>query len=420
MATGNPDERNAKLTRLLDVSRELGATVELLPLLKEVEAAALGVLDCERATVFLYDAPKDQLYSKVATGVDEIRFSAKLGIAGEAAQTRSIINVPDAYADPRFNPDVDKKTGFRTRNMVTFPLVGHDGDLVGVLQVLNKKGDPFDADDEESAAILSSLAGVAIQRQMLLEEYAEKKKLERDLDLARDIQQNLLPKSCPVAPGFDIAGWNKPADKTGGDLFDFQTLTDGRIIFSVADATGHGIGPALVMSECRALFRAAIGFSTDLPDVFQHVNNHLAQDMAAGRFVTCFYGWLDPAAKIIQYISGGQGPLLHVHAQSQKVDQFNASAAPLGIFPDADYEMANPIQLAPGDLFIVATDGFYEWANPQDEQFGTRRLTEYLCQHRNESAQKIIEGLHDTLRKFTAGTTQDDDLTMVIVKREPA
>jgi len=420
MAPTNPEKRIANLSRLLDVSRELGATVELLPLLQEVEAAALGVLDCERATVFLYDAPNDQLYSKVATGVDEIRFSAKRGIAGEAAQTRSIINVPDAYADARFNPDVDKKTGFRTRNMLTFPLVGHDGDLVGVLQVLNKKGDPFDPDDEESAGILSSLAGVAIQRQMLLEEYAEKKKLERDLDLARDIQQNLLPKSCPAAPGFDIAGWNKPADQTGGDLFDFQTLPDGRIIFTVADATGHGIGPALVMSECRALFRAAIGFSTDLPNVFRNVNNQLAADMAAGRFVTCFYGWLDADAKRIEYISAGQGPLIHVHAESQNVDQHHATAAPLAIFPNADYEMAHPIQMDPGDLFVVATDGFFEWTNPQDEQFGTQRLAQYLRDHRHEPAQRIIEGLHDTLRAFTAGTPQDDDLTIVVVKREPA
>ena len=110
------------LTILLDVSKRMAATTELQPLLERVEQAALRVLDCERATVFLYDPAADELYSKVATGESEIRFSAKLGIAGHAAQTRSVINVPDAYADPRFNKEVDKKTGFKTRNLISFCL----------------------------------------------------------------------------------------------------------------------------------------------------------------------------------------------------------------------------------------------------------------------------------------------------------
>ena len=234
---------------LLEVSKQMAASTELVPLLQRVEQATRQVLDCERATVFLYEACAEELYSKVATGETEIRFSAKLGIAGEAVRTKSIVNVPDAYADPRFNPEVDRKTGFRTRNLLSFCLIGHDGQVVGVLQALNKRGGPFTPDDEELASILSSQAGVAIQRQMLLDEYAEKQQLERDLDIARDIQQSLLPASAPQIDGYDIAGWNRPADQTGGDCYDFVPLAGGRWGLMLADATGHGIGPALCVSE---------------------------------------------------------------------------------------------------------------------------------------------------------------------------
>ena len=196
----------ADLTHLLDVSRQLGATVELQPLLESIERAALKVLGCERASVFLYDRTANELYSKLATGVEEIRFPADRGIAGEAAQQRTTINVEDAYADDRFNPDVDRQTGFRTRSLLTVPMSGYDGSLMGVLQVLNKRGGAFTTSDEHLAHTVGALAGVALQRQLLLEAYAEKQKLEHDLSLAREIQQSALPTAPPRLDGFDIAG----------------------------------------------------------------------------------------------------------------------------------------------------------------------------------------------------------------------
>src|SRR5690606_38160801 len=131
-----------------------------------------SALGCERATVFLYDAGRDELYSKVATGTDEIRFSARLGIAGEAVQTRDVILVPDAYADPRFNRDIDRKTGYRTRNLLTLPMIAPDGQVIGVLQVLNKIRGEFEENDVRLASALGALTGVAIKRQMLLDESA--------------------------------------------------------------------------------------------------------------------------------------------------------------------------------------------------------------------------------------------------------
>ncbi|MBI4580625.1 MAG: SpoIIE family protein phosphatase, partial [Planctomycetes bacterium] len=284
------------LNVLVDVARRLGETFDLDSLLHTIEQAGRSALACERATVFLYDAGRDELHSQVATGTGEIRFSAKLGIAGDAVKTRSVILVGDAYADPRFNREIDRKTGYRTRNLLTLPLVAPDGQIVGVLQVLNKIGGDFTTNDQLLAAALGSLTGVALKRQILLDDAEAKRRLERDLNIAREIQQKLLPKQVPRTPGFDVAGWNRPADQTGGDIFDFFALPDGRLGIMIADATGHGIGPALIVSQCRSVLRA-ITDSTEPPaELVRRLNDLLCEDLPSDRFVTLCFGILDPAA----------------------------------------------------------------------------------------------------------------------------
>ncbi|MFQ5489269.1 MAG: PP2C family protein-serine/threonine phosphatase [Phycisphaerae bacterium] len=405
------------LTTLLEVTKQMAATTELRPLLGRVEQATLEVLDCERATVFLYDGVVDELYSEVATGGTEIRFSAKLGIAGEAARTRCIVNVPDAYADPRFNQEVDRKTGFRTRNLLSFCLIGYDGQMVGVLQALNKRGGPFGREDEELAATLSSQAGVAVQRQMLLEQYAQKQRLERDLAVARDIQQSLLPESDPKIDGYDLAGWNQPADETGGDCYDYVEMPEGCWGLVLADATGHGIGPALCVSECRALLRASIAGPDDLSDGMQRSNALLGEDLPAGRFVTTFFGVLDPGQHTVRYVSAGHGPLLHYRAADKQRVELPATTLPMGIVPDLDTDQPEPIVLARGDTLLLLTDGFFEWANPADEQFGCDRIFDLIEANPQATAAETIRLLHQAVVAFGNGTPQADDLTVIAVKR---
>ena len=141
------NEAEQHLAVLVEVVRQMSETFELGPLLQTAERAGLAALNCDRATIFLYDRERDELYSKVATGTGEIRFSARLGIAGDAARSQSIVVVPDAYADPRFNPEIDRKTGYRTRNILSVPLVTPDREVIGVLQLLNKLDGQFDASD---------------------------------------------------------------------------------------------------------------------------------------------------------------------------------------------------------------------------------------------------------------------------------
>ena len=415
----------AALEHLLEVARQLGATVELDPLLEAIATAATTVLDCERATVFLYDTGTEDLYSRVATGIEdsamkEIRFPVSRGIAGEVARTGSVITLADAYADPRFNPEFDRQSGFRTRNMLAFPLRGYDSTTVGVLQVLNKRSGQFDGHDEKLVRFLGAQAGVAVQRQMLLQEYAHKQRIQRDLNIARDIQQGLLPRENPEVAGSDIAGWNQPADETGGDSFDFLPLDDGSLAITLADATGHGIGAALIMAETRALFRATARQTRDLQRVVSEVNDLLCLDLPDGKFNTAFFGFLAPAEHTVRFLSAGQGPILVYAAATGAVRELETHGLPLGIMPEAEYDAATVFQLAPGDMLVLLTDGFYEWDRPDGEQFGTERIADLIRVDHRLPAAEFIRVVYRTVVEFSAGTRQGDDLTAVIVRRVPA
>ena len=420
--TPRDDGRLADLERLLDVARQLGATVSLDPLLAAIAAAATSLLDCERATVFLHDRKAGDLSSRLATGVagspiEEIRFPVTLGIAGEVARSGATINIPDAYADPRFNPEFDRRSGYRPRSMLTIPLTAHVGDIVGVLQLLNKRGHPFAARDEEIAGFLGTQAGVAVHRQLLLEQFAVKQRIERDLNIARDIQRGLLPRDQPVVPGFDIAGWNRPADETGGDYYDFMPVDGGGLAITIADATGHGIGPALVVSETRALFRAVVLHKPDLQRAVNEVQGLLSQDLPEGRFVTAFFGVLSPERNAITYVSAGQGPLLAYAADDARFAELPSQGLPLGFVPELEYEPAVDHVLEPGDMLVLLTDGLFEWTNAADEQFGSERVTELVHRHRDASAAELIDMLYRAVVEFSGGTPQGDDLTAVIIKR---
>lgn len=407
----------ADLQAVLEVSRDLAGTTELRPLLERVESAARHVLECERATVFLYDRDKDELYSQLATGVNEIRFSASLGIAGEVVRTGQVINVPDAYADARFNPEIDRKTGYRTRNILSFPLLGFDNSTVGVLQVLNKSDGAFDPWDEGLVKTFGAQVGVAVQRQALLEQYAEKQRIQRDLNIAREIQQGLLPKEDAKVAGFDVAGWNKPADETGGDCFAYMSLDGGNLAITLADATGHGIGPALVIAECRALFHACVAVSQDLATVVPQVNNLLEADLPGDRFVTAFLGILSPSDSTLTYLSAGQGPLLKYEVEPDTVTELAANGPPLGVIADCSFGEPERWIMRPGDMFVLVTDGFFEWANAAGEQFGTERLSEIIRASRALPSAEIIDRMYEAVLAFAGETLQADDLTAVIIKK---
>ncbi len=417
MSSPQSNKRLLALEKVLQISRDMVATNDLDELLGVIIDRSMELLDSERATLFLYDADSDELFSKIAAQSGEIRFSAGAGIAGAVVRSKHVLNIPDAYADERFNRDVDRQTGFRTRNILAVPLLDHSGDLVGVLEVLNKHTGSFDDHDITLAETLGAQAGVVIQRARLLVHYVEKQRMEHALQIARQIQQDLLPKENPQAKGFDISGWSSPADETGGDIYDFLDLGEGRWTFMLADATGHGIGPALVIAEARAMLRALSGAELDTPTVMAMVNDLLTADLSQSRFVTCIFGLIDSQAGTVRYVSAGQGPIIFYDRQSDKFDELPATALPLGIMEGTEFDEQVERRLSPGDMMIITTDGFFEAADADGDLFGTERMCQIIRRCRDLTADEIIENLRRNVFEFTGPVPQADDLTAIIVKK---
>jgi len=250
-----------------------------------------------------------------------------------------------------------------------------------------------------------------------IESRIKKLDLEHELDIARDIQQALLPEKNPDLPGYDIAGWNKPADQTGGDCYDFINMQGHRLGILLADATGHGITAAMCIAQFRALVKATSRMSDDLSRIATYVNELLTEDLPSDRFVTCFVGTLDPDAHELSYIAAGQGPLLHFHADTQTADVLNASDLPMGIMDAHLFEMHNVLEIAPRDMVVLLTDGFFEWCGPNGEQYAEDRVIQVLKESMDLPAEKIIQRIYQSVRAFVGSAPQSDDLTAVIIKR---
>ena len=420
----SPTLRAEDVGRILEISRRMGSERDLDPLLELVLAETSALLGAERASLFLYDAAKDELYSKIAqdSEIGEIRFPAGAGIAGHVAQHKVCLNISDAYNDPRFNPEPDRRTGFRTRNILACAMLDLDGNLVGVLEVLNKRGGTFGAYDEYVLAVVAAQAGVALDRARLQAQYRAKVAMERELEVARTIQQALLPRELPCVEGFDVSGWSEPAAQTGGDIYDVFPLSSGPqgksncLGFLLGDATGHGLGPALMISEARAAIRALAASTSDLGLILVEVNRLLVNDSTDGRFVTLFAGLIDGPARRVWYSSAGQGPAFVMRAGGRRVDTLEPTGMPLGILPGPNWP-ARLLDMAPGDLLIVVSDGIVECTDPQGGVFGSAALLEAARRVRDRSASDVVAEIAGQSTDFIAGRPPADDRTVVVVKR---
>ncbi|MGH8714015.1 MAG: PP2C family protein-serine/threonine phosphatase, partial [Casimicrobiaceae bacterium] len=408
------------LETILGVTSALAAPFDLMTMLAEVVRAAKQVLKADRGSVWLYDTATDELVLEVATGIKPVRVPAGAGLAGACARHRQIINVPDCYADPRFDPGVDKSSGYRTRCMLTLPLVDHKDVLVGVMQVLNKAGGGiFDAHDEALAAALAAQCAVALQRVRMTEAVIEGEKMRQELEMARVVQMGTLPATMPSLPGYDVYGTFKPATLTGGDTFDLAVLDQG-LLAVLGDATGHGIAPALSVTQMQAMLRMAFRLGADLETAFMEVNNQLADTLASDRFITAFIGLLDAPNHRMRFLSGGQGPIVHFQAASGTCARYKPTSFPLGAMHLSSLKPAVTLQMLEGDILVLVSDGIYEYHNACGEQFGEKRVEDIVRAHHRTSMADLSAILLDSVQAFASGAPQDDDITVVLVKRAAA
>jgi serine phosphatase RsbU (regulator of sigma subunit) len=242
-------------------------------------------------------------------------------------------------------------------------------------------------------------------------------RLEHDLAVARSIQQSLLPRAMPQIEGFEIAGWNQPADQTGGDYYDWQLLADGKVVVTLADVTGHGIGPALLAAVCRAYARANFRVWNGLLGAMKQINAALADDIGEERFVTFVAAVCAPGSPRVELLSAGHGPLFLYVLKEDYFEEMGTQGLPLGIVATLVSEPPQVLELNRGDLLVLATDGFFEWANSQGEFFGPKRLEDVIRTSKEKQPREIISALYHATIAFSGGTKQQDDLTVVIIKR---
>ncbi|MFQ6004885.1 MAG: PP2C family protein-serine/threonine phosphatase [Woeseia sp.] len=418
--SGSRQELDAEaLHRILEVTRKLAAPFDLDTMLSEVVDAARNILHAERGTVFLYEPDSDELVVRVATGIGTVRIPSDKGIVGESAQTRRLINVPDCYADERFNREIDKLTGYRSRCMLTIPLIGYEDSLVGVLQLLNKKDGVFDERDEFVASALAAQAAVVLHRVKITEAMIATEKLDREITVARDVQMGTLPKEMPSIKGYDVAGTFSPTDQTGGDLFDFVPISDEQLFVLMGDATGHGIGPALSATQVRAMLRVALRLEADLDEAFTHINDQLVDDLPDDRFVTAFFGLLRADNHTVRFHSGGQGPIMHFHADSGKYDWHGASTFPMGYMAQSELPDSLVIEMAAGDILGLISDGIYEYENESGGQFGQQGIVNIIDRHRDAPMPELVQLIMDAAHRYGGSLPQMDDITIVLIRRQP-
>jgi phosphoserine phosphatase RsbU/P len=404
-----------KMREILEVSRLLAVTADLEHLLTEIAKAAQGLLGAERASIFLYDMSSDELWTKIALGSATIRVPSSAGIVGFVFKTNKLLNIPDAYADARFNREVDRRTGFVTRNLLTVPMIDLKGRPIGVIQAVNKIGGIFGREDEETIELLAAQGGVAIQRYHLQVDAIQVVELRREMDLAKRVQESLLPKSAPKFPRLEAVGWTKPASVTGGDAYDLWTISPGKLGIFVGDASGHGLAPALVVSQARTLARALSEIDCDPRWVLTKMNNRLVNDLELGRFVTVFMACLEEDGTLT-WASAGHGPILYRPAPGEPIRLLDPTAPPIGVLDEFLVDPTEVVHFECGGLLIVMSDGIFEAQGPDGEMFGVERVTQILNEGEKSSPEALLNNFKEAVRVWQGKEEPNDDQSIVLVQ----
>lgn len=411
-----PPVSDQQMRLVLDVSRMLAVPTDIDDLLFSIAEAATVLLGCERASIFLYDENARELWTKVALGSAQIRLPCNKGIAGYCFMNAELVCVHDPYHDPRFNPEPDRKSGFVTRNLLTAPMMDIDGRPLGVIQAINKRHGPFEDADQALIQLLAEQSGVAVQRNNLQLQALQMVELRHEMDLARATQQALLPKRPPRVPGIECCGWNCPAGVTGGDCWDLWPMRDGRLGIFLADASGHGIGPALVVSQARTLVRAISETQPDPHALLERVNGRLVEDLEWGRFVTAFLAYLAPDGRLA-WSSAGQGPTLYRTDLAAPLLPLDPPVQPLGILSNWMEDAPAPVFLRPGGSLILVSDGIVEAFDPAGEPFGEPRMRRVLDACRHATPAEVVDALRASVADWQGPGDPLDDQTIVVVQR---
>ena len=408
---------------LFKLAGEIGRETDLSGLLLIILQKSRPWIQAEACSIFLPDEETGELMIHSAQGdsapqLGTLRVPKGKGIVGSAMEERKTIRVDDVSKDARFYSKADEKTGWKTKALLAAPLL-EGGECVGVIEFLNPIGRvAFTQTDETMVEYFAGLVASALVRMRAHEAALERASVQRDLDLARELQGGLLPKVFPTlgeAPGIELFARLEPAKEVSGDLYDFFAVEPGKMCFVVGDVSGKGIAAGIFMAVTRTLIRATTVPGRSPLEIMNRVNAQLAKENEASLFVTMILGMVDTATGRMVYGQGGHNPPLLLTAQGQARYE-PPGGMPLGVFEEAKFG-ERELQLKPGETLLVYTDGVTEAMNQAKDLFGEDRLEKAVTGGASLSPEKIAERVIEQVEGFVLEAERSDDITLLAIQR---
>jgi sigma-B regulation protein RsbU (phosphoserine phosphatase) len=420
--TPSLEEENRRLKRAvaeLTILNELAAAIDstmstdqIMNLIVQESIKAIGV---EQGAIMMITEKAASPMKTLIRGMDAssggIPYRLGVSLTGWMLKNQKPLLIEDFTTDERFR-GVKVESG-QIRSVLSVPLKVKDR-MIGVINLINKKAGPFTREDERMVGIIASQSAQVLENARLYEEEKRLQQVERELQMARDIQQSLLPKENPQIQGAHIAGLSYPAREVGGDYYDFIHLGPERLGVVIVDVSGKGVPASLLMSNIQATLRVQAVTSHSPGHCITEANTALHKSTAADKYATLFYGILDMKERTFTSTNAGHNaPMLMSHGACCR--RLETGGIVLGMLPDIPYQ-EEKTQLNSGDLLVMFSDGITEAMNDQEEEFGEERLMSLMEDHGQLSPEDLLEKIVTEAKAFTGGTQQQDDMTLVAIQ----
>jgi len=408
-----------RLALLCRLSQSFNSSLDLDQVLNRVMDEVVTVTGAERGFVMLREADGALIF-RVARGmdretIDDPQFQVSRSVVERVAREGQPIHTSDARSDDRFSMRQSVQT-LGLRSILCVPLVVKD-QVTGVVYVDNRlQAGLFTQADLELLSAIGSSAAIAIENARLYQVAVEKGRMERELQMARDVQASLLPRETPQVPGWEFAAHWQPAREVAGDYYDFIPLDRGQLGLVIADVSDKGMPAALFMALTRSIIRACAGRTPSPADGIAHANRLLCADSSQGMFVTMFYGLLDPAAGTLTYVNAGHDQPLLYRSEPDELSELGPTGMVLGVLEDARFEQEQ-VGLQSGDFLLLYTDGVTDATDAQGQEFGKQRLQRVVRDSRRASVTDVVAALEQALEEFVGTSLAFDDITVVGLKR---
>jgi sigma-B regulation protein RsbU (phosphoserine phosphatase) len=402
--------RLLELESLYDLGLSLAGQLDLPALADEVLFRSISLTDARKGSLVLLSESGSVLLSRHIGGElvsprDVSRWELP---EGEAAINNAASSVPTA--------------GLRLASCekCLAVAISVSGRRVGALAVADKESRDggvldFTPTDARLLSLFANQAAAAIETARLHKEAIEKERIERELELAAAIQREILPRALPRVAGVELAAANVPTRQVGGDYYDLFPLSGGRLGFLVADVSGKGVPAALLVSTVHSAVHLQIDEAKTIADLVARIDRHLRRFAATRKFLTLFFGLLEPDTGLFRYVSAGHNPALLARATGELV-RLESTGVPVGMLPNASWR-EETVSVAPGDLLFVYTDGVTEAVNEKDEEFGLERLSEIVSGGAALPPRELCDQVLAAVADFARGMPQYDDQTLLLVRR---